>query len=150
MPDWILRFLPYGWSEQHLVVAGLVVTIVTAVVSLAAVALVVVRIPSTYFVGDDPPRVWADRHPFLRWPAVILKNLLGVTLVALGALMSVPGVPGQGLLTILIGAMLIDLPGKRKAEKWLLRRRGVLNAINRLRARYGRPLLVLDAPPATQ
>jgi hypothetical protein len=46
--------------------------------------------------------------------------------------------------------MLIDLPGKRKAEKWLLRRRGVLNAINRLRARYGRPALVLDALPTTQ
>jgi hypothetical protein len=64
--------------------------------------------------------------------------------------LSVPGVPGQGILTILIGAMLIDLPGKRKAEKWLLRHRRVLSAINRLRARYGRPPLVLDAMPATQ
>jgi hypothetical protein len=150
MPDWILRNLPDGWSERHLVVGGLILTVATAILSLVAVALVVVRIPSTYFVGDDPPPVWADRHPFIRWPAVILKNLLGVTLVALGALMSVPGVPGQGLLTILIGAMLIDLPGKRKAEKWLLRRRGVLSAINRVRARYGRPPLVLDAPPETQ
>jgi len=46
--------------------------------------------------------------------------------------------------------MLIDLPGKRKAEKWLLRRRSVLNAINRLRARYGRAPLVLDGVPATE
>src|SRR5262249_11423783 len=148
MPDWILRYLPDGWSEQHLVVGGLILTVATAFLSLAAVALVVIRIPSNYFVGDHPPRVWADRHPFIRWPAVILKNLLGVTLVVLGAVMSVPGVPGQGILTILIGAMLIDLPGKRKAEKWLFRRRGVLNTINRLRARYGRPPLMLDAVSA--
>src|SRR4029077_18914272 len=103
--------------------------------------MVVVRIPSTYFVDDQPSPVWAVRHPFIRWPAIILKNLIGVTLVALGALMSVPGVPGQGILTVLIGAMLIDLPGKRNAEKWLMRRRGVQSAINRLRARYGRPPL---------
>src|SRR5262245_62075842 len=106
MPDWLLRNLPGGWSEQHLVVASLIVTVATAVVSLVAVALVVVRIPSTYFVGGDPPPVWADRHPFIRWPAVVLKNLLGLTLVAVGAVRSVPGVPGQGILTILIGAML--------------------------------------------
>jgi hypothetical protein len=62
-------------------------------------------------------------------------------------MMSVPGVPGQGLLTILIGVMLLDFPGKRRLERWLLRRRGVLAAINKVRARYGRPPLVLDAPP---
>ena len=150
MPDWIVRYLPDGWTERHLVVGGLLLTVASAVLSLIAVALVAVRIPSDYFVGDDPPPVWADRHPFIRWPAVVLKNLLGVMLVALGALLSVPGVPGQGILTMLIGAMLIDLPGKRKAEKWLLRRRGVLSTINRLRARYGRPPLVLDAVPVTE
>src|SRR5262249_38600166 len=142
--------IPAGWSQGHLVVAGLVLTVTTAVLSLAAVAVVVIRIPRNYFVGDEAPPVWADRHPFIRWPAVILKNLLGSVLIVLGAVMSVPGVPGQGLLTILIGAMLIDFPGKRPAEKWLLRRRGVLSTINKLRARYGREPLVLDAPsPAT-
>jgi len=150
MPDWLLHNLPDGWTERHLVVGGLILTLATALLSLAAVALVVVRIPSSYFVGNHPPPLWADRHPFVRWPAVVLKNLLGVTLVALGALMSVPGVPGQGIMTILIGAMLIDLPGKRKAERWLLRRGGVLNAINRLRARYGRPPLVLDSSSGTE
>jgi hypothetical protein len=30
--------------------------------------------------------------------------------------MSVPGVPGQGLLTILLGVMLLDFPGRRSLE----------------------------------
>src|SRR5262245_51640312 len=150
MPEWLSRNLAAGWTERHLLIAGILVTVSTALLSLLAVSLVVVRIPCDYFVGDSPPPVWADRHPFVRWPAVILKNILGGFLVILGALMSVPGVPGQGLLTMLIGAMLIDFPGKRRGEKWLLRRRGVLNTINKLRARYGQPPLVLDAPsPAT-
>jgi hypothetical protein len=148
MPDWLSRNLPEGWSQTQRVIAWLAITVTTALLSLAAVALVVVRIPCNYFVGDDPPPVWADRHAFIRWPAIILKNLLGGFLVLLGAVLSVPGVPGQGLLTILIGAMLIDFPGKRRIEKWLLRRRGVLNTINKLRARYGREPLVLDAPSA--
>jgi len=96
MPDWLQHNLPEGWSDQHLIVAGIILTVATAVLSLIAVAIVVVRIPSNCFVGDQPPRVSANSHPFIRWPAVILKNLLGVSLVALGALMSLPGVPGQG------------------------------------------------------
>jgi hypothetical protein len=42
-----------------------------------------------------------------------LRNLLGLALVGLGALLSLPAVPGQGLLTIFAGLMLMDLPGKR-------------------------------------
>jgi hypothetical protein len=68
----------------------------------------------------------------------------------LGIALSLPGVPGQGLLTILIGAMLLDFPGKRRCEKWILRRRGVLSTINKLRARRGCPPLILDAPAAPE
>ena len=75
-----------------------------------------------------------------------MKNLFGVFLVALGIVLSLPGVPGQGVLTILMGAMLLDFPGKRRVERWLLRRRGVFTSINRLRARFGRRPLELDAP----
>jgi hypothetical protein len=144
MPEWFRRQLPEGWSDRDVAVAAILITVSTAVVSLIGVGLAVIRIPETYFVSDHPPPVWAERHPFIRWPLIVLKNLLGVFLVILGVLLSVPGVPGQGFLTILIGAMLIDFPGKRRVEKWLLRRRGVLTGINRIRCRYGRP------PPATR
>jgi UPF0716 family protein affecting phage T7 exclusion len=69
---------------------------------------------------------------------------LGVVLVVLGILMSVPGVPGQGFLTILLGIMLLDFPGKRNLEYKLVSRPQVLNAINKLRHRFGKPSLVLD------
>jgi UPF0716 family protein affecting phage T7 exclusion len=82
----------------------------------------------------------------VRWLATIARNLGGVTLVLAGLLMSVPGVPGQGLLTMLLGVMLIDLPGVRRAERWLLRHEFVRTPIERLRQRCGRPPLVI--PPA--
>ena len=145
MPDWLTRLLPEGWGATEFLVASIALTATTAVVSLISVALVVVRIPTDYFAGDTPPRLWADRHPLVRWPLLIFKNLLGVTLVALGAVMALPGVPGQGILTMLIGAMLLNFPGKRKMERWLIGRRGVLTAINKIRGRYGRPPLQLDS-----
>ena len=65
----------------------------------------------------------------------------------LGIVLSLPGVPGQGLLTILIGVILLDLPGKQRFERRLMMRPAVFTAVNSIRARFGRePLLPpLDA-----
>ena len=77
MPPWVARRLPDDWSDRDLVVAGLVVTIATALASLAGVAWAVTRIPPDYFRGDEPPAASAHRHPLLRWPLRVLKNLFG-------------------------------------------------------------------------
>lgn len=148
MPEWLRRLLPEGWSERDALIAATILTVTTFILSLVGVGIVVVRIPANYFVGEHPPQLWADRHSIARWTLHAFKNLFGAILVVLGLLMSVPGVPGQGILTVLIGVMLLDFPGKRRAEKWLLRRRGVLNAINKFRVRAGRPPLEMDTPPA--
>jgi hypothetical protein len=148
MPDWLRHYVPDTWSDRDILIGGVAITVVTFVLSLIISFIVVIRIPHDYFVGDHPPKMWGDRHPFIRLPAVLLKNLFGAFLVVLGLVMSVPGVPGQGILTILMGAMLLDFPGKRRCEKWLLRRRGVLKTINKWRTRRGRLPLQIDAPTA--
>jgi hypothetical protein len=80
----------------------------------------------------------------LRWGGLVVKNLLGAFLVLLGVLMSLPGVPGQGVLTILLGVMLLDFPGKRKLELKLVSRPKVLRTINRIRHRFDKSPLLLD------
>jgi hypothetical protein len=102
----------------------------TLLVSLTVAALVLVQVPPDAFEEKKRP-------PGPLWKRV-LKNAAGVGLIALGVLLSVPGVPGQGLLTILVGVMLVDGPGKRPLERWILRKPAVLRTINRLRARFGR------------
>lgn len=134
-----LRSLSY--AERAWLALGLFA--VTFVVSLAAVVAVVVRLPATYFCTDHVSP-FAARHPVVRWIGVIVKNLLGLVLVVLGLLLSLPGIPGQGLLTILIGVMLVDFPGKRRLERRLVSRPSLLAVINALRARFGRPRLVID------
>lgn len=107
----------------------------TLVISVALTAWMLVRLPESFFAKPHVP----SGNLALR----IAKNVGGGLLILLGIVLSFPGVPGQGFLTILIGLMLTDLPGKRRIELWVLRRRSVELAISKLRARYGRAPLVL-------
>ncbi len=110
--------------------------------SLAVVAVLLVQLPASYFLDSHPRGGWRDQHPILRWAALVVKNLVGAVLVGVGILMLLT--PGQGALTILIGVMLMDFPGKRRLVRKLVGRPPVLRAINRLRARFGKPPVVLE------
>lgn len=126
------------------VILGVLLFAVTFCGSLAVISFILVRVPSTYFQESHPRDFWVDRHAAIRWAGVIGKNLLGTVLVLLGILMSIPGVPGQGILTILLGVMLLDFPGKRRLELKLVSRPLILEKINRLRDKFSKPPLVLD------
>lgn len=120
------------------------------VASLGLTLVVVLRIPPDYFVVEERALPFAG-HPLpVRWAARVGLNLLGIVLVVMGVIMSLPGVPGQGLLTILFGIMLLDIPGKRELERRLIRRPAIHGTVNRLRARYGKsPILVERPAPPT-
>jgi len=126
------------------VLIGLGLFLVTFAVNLAIVSFILVKLPASYFQKSHPRDFWTDRHPIVRLIGKIGKNALGVALVLLGVLLSLPGVPGQGLITILLGIMLLDFPGKRRLELKLVSRPRIFNAINKLRHRFGKQPLVLD------
>ena len=123
---------------------GVLIFLITFFISLAIVSFILVKLPPTYFQESHSRDFWVDRHPSIRWAGLIGKNALGIVLILLGILMSIPGVPGQGILTILLGIMLVDFPGKRQLEYKLVSRPKVRETINRLRLRFSKPPLVLD------
>ncbi|MCA1593210.1 MAG: hypothetical protein LC754_11280 [Acidobacteria bacterium] len=144
MFDWLTQTIHrfgLSWGE---VLVGLAISAATFVLSLAVVTWVLVKLPATYFHTSHDRDFWVERHRVLRWGGIIAKNLCGLFLVVLGVLMSLPGVPGQGVLTILLGIMLLDFPGKRRLEQKLVKQPKVLRAINGLRERFDKPPLVLD------
>jgi hypothetical protein len=122
----------------------LLIFVVTFGASLAIVSLVLVKLPATYFKRSHDRTFLHNRPPIIRWLAILGKNLLGVVLVGVGIVLSFPGVPGQGMLTILLGIMLLDFPGKLRLEYWLVSRPRILQTINKLRHRFSKPALVLD------
>ncbi len=108
--------------------------------SVIAVPWLVIRIPADYLIRrrhiiDH----WRLRHPWLRAALLALKNVFGGVLVLAGLAMLI--LPGQGLLTIFVGLMLLDFPGKLGLERWLVRKPPVNRAINWMRAKAGRPPL---------
>lgn len=133
-----------GFITWQSILLGVLLFMVTFSISLAIVSVIMVKIPADYFKEDRPQELFADKSPAVRYLLIIGKNLLGVVLVVLGILMSVPGVPGQGILTILLGVMLLDFPGRRRLEHKLVSRPQVLNTINKLRHKFDKPELELD------
>jgi hypothetical protein len=117
--------------------------VVTFLASLALTILVVVRLPADHF-AEHRRGFWEHRHPLLRAAGLVAKNGVGLLLVAAGMVMSIPGFPGQGVLTVLIGLTLVDFPGKRPLERALVRRPAIRRLLDRVRARFGRPALELD------
>ena len=127
--------------------AGLVWLAVSAtitVVTTILTALVLIQMPADYFSDHRPREFWPDKHLVIRWAGRVIKNVLGMSILIAGIVLTVPGVPGPGLLTIVFGIMLLDFPGKRRLERWMICRPMVLNALNQLRRRYGKPPMVVE------
>ena len=123
---------------EHILVAVGVWVLLT-VASIAIVLRVVLALPADHFTVELATRPgWTL--------ARVGRNLAGLALIVVGAALSVPGVPGQGVLTILAGVLLVDFPRRRRVERALFGRPGVLSRLNRLRARFGRPPLL--PPPS--
>jgi hypothetical protein len=142
MMEWISQF----WETLTLtkILLGVVLFLASVGFSFLMIAVVMVKIPENYF-SSHYQQDFMPGSPFLvRWGAVILKNMLGVFLVILGIILSLPGVPGQGLLTILLGLIMIDIPGKRPLEARIIKRPTIKSAINNLRTKFNKPPLVLD------
>lgn len=140
--EWLSEFWTSVTWNQILFAVGMFVFSFT--VSALAVGIVMVKIPADYFSPNYKPQFMSGKPWIMRWGAVILKNLLGICLIVLGILLSLPGVPGQGILTILLGLIMIDIPGKRPLEAKIIKRPKVLSAVNSLRKRYNKPPLVLE------
>jgi hypothetical protein len=142
----------FEWLKEHIVsrvtgaglMYGVVIFVATFVITSAIAALIIVKLPADYFHPSNEREFWVDQHPVLRWAGLILKNIAGVLLVLVGVVMSLPGVPGPGVMTILLGIMLLDFPGKRGLELRLVRRQQVRRALDGVRKRFNQPPLLLD------
>ncbi len=121
---------------------GLGLFIVSVVLSILVMGVVMVNIPAHYFSSHYQHDFLPGSTWIVRWGALILKNLAGLLLVIAGIAMLIG--PGQGILTILIGLILMDIPGKRPLEARLIRRPAILSSVNKLRARYNKPPLLMD------
>ncbi len=131
-----------GWVRDHQVLfqsLGLL-SLALFVVSLVVFPLVVANLPVDYFIRDKrDPAHQKRRHPVMWALLAVVKNVIGFVLILAGIAMLV--LPGQGILTILMGVALANFPGKYALERRLVSGTAVANGLNRIRKMAGRPRL---------
>jgi hypothetical protein len=111
------------------------------VISLLSLPWLVAQIPDDYFVPKKrQPTQWKTRQSLIRLIILIGKNCLGYVLLLGGILMLF--LPGQGLLTMITGLLLIDYPGKFRLERRIVNTPAVLKSLNWLRAKANKPPLI--------
>lgn len=119
-----------------LVLWGTALSLVTLVGALVAVPLVVSRLPADYFSSPRRRPMRRGTGPWLLLVDVA-RNLLGGLLVMIGVVLLFT--PGQGLVTILTGLMIMNFPGKYRLEQAIVSRESVFRALNWFRQRHGHP-----------
>ena len=132
-------------ANQMLLTGIGVSSLFISVASLILLPWLVAQIPYDYFAHDRrEPTKWKELHPIFRFMVLLLKNIVGFTLLLAGVAMLV--LPGQGLLSILMGLVLMDYPGKFRFERKIVSRPKLLQFINWLRRKQKQPPLVLEVP----
>ena len=132
------------WIHDHVNLWAVgVLSVVLFAGSLLTLPPLVARIPADYFAHEERPRGRvAHLHPYLRLTLSTLSSLVGVVFLLVGAAMLV--LPGQGILTMFVGFLMLKYPGKYRLERWIVRHGLVSRPLNWLRRRSGLPPLIFD------
>ncbi len=104
-----------------------------------AATIVVVKLPRDYFSN---PKRKSRAKGLGRKIGVIAKNVAGVLLVIGGIVLLLPGIPGPGVVVLLLGLVLTDIPGKGALTRKVVRKPFVMRSMNRVRKRFHRSDLV--------
>lgn len=118
-------------------------SLVLFIVSLAVIPWLVTKIPADYFHEERRRRDALIERSLPLQLLLGLKNLCGFLLILLGLVMLV--LPGQGILTIVIGLFLMNFPGKYRLERSLVSRPKVLDSLNWIRAKAEKPPLIVGS-----
>lgn len=128
------------WFETHLHILQLLgsCSLILLIITLVAVPVVVILLPTNYFaMKRREPVHRSTQYNLLYSGFVIVKNLLGVIVITTGLVLLI--IPGQGIITILIGFALTNFPGKFAIERWIARQPKVSKTLNWIRNKVGKP-----------
>ena len=128
-----------GYSSILIGLGGLSVLIL--VFSIAGMGWFIAQIPEDYFIHDKrQAKHWNKYSSQARIAIIIFKNIFGGIMLVGGLFLLV--LPGQGLLTIIIGLLLIDYPGKFQLEQKIISIPSIFRSLNWFRAKARKPNLL--------
>jgi hypothetical protein len=143
--EWLKNIIDF---EMNLAtgLGGVGLAIGLFLLSQIALAVVIVALPADYFCRHVKAHRVSSGIAVFRWVIRMIKNVAGGVAILLGLPLAFPGIPGPGLVLILVGISLLDFPGKRQLQYRLISHPRVLRSINSLRSRFGRPDMIVCQP----
>ena len=126
-----------SWISKEVWVGLIIFSVLAFVGTLIAIPAILIRLPHDYFQNHHHKPWFANHHPVVRTLGLLVKNIVGIIFLLAGIAMLF--LPGQGLLTMLLGVLFIDFPGKHRLETRLIQHPKILRAINAFREKAGKP-----------
>lgn len=114
-------------------------SVISFAASLVMVPYLVCHLPRDYFL-EPRKQVSCRRSGAGRWLIRTAGNLLGIMLVVLGIFLLF--VPGQGLITLFLGLLFLDFPGKTRLVHRLAATAVIRTGLNWIRKKKGVPPLL--------
>ena len=106
--------------------------------SLCAIPIILIKIPADYFSSfETKSRVDLRDVSYFRLLYLLFKNMVGIAFIFAGLIMLL--LPGQGILTIIVGMSLLNFPGKYRLVRNIIRNKTIHNTINKLRSKAVKP-----------
>lgn len=138
-------FIQWFANHPEVLIGMGISSIFIFLISILGISWFIAQIPEDYFLRSKrQPSKWREQKPILRFVVMFGKNLIGLSLIIGGLLMLV--LPGQGLLTIVTGSLLVNYPGKYKLEQKLSSMPSIFRALNWIRLKAKKPPLQRKAP----
>ena len=138
-------FIQWFANHPEVLIGMGISSIFIFLISILGISWFIAQITEYYFLRSKrQPSKWREQKPILRFVVMFGKNLIGLSLIIGGLLMLV--LPGQGLLTIVTGLLLVNYPGKYKLEQKLSSMPSIFRALNWIRLKAKKPPLQRKAP----
>jgi len=130
--------LPFQISYTTLFEGLGLLSLATFLISLLLIPFLISRASADYFLLHHTiVEQRHKRHPIIALFIKIIRNCLGCVLCFAGFMMLF--LPGQGVITLLIGISLLDVRGKQRVLNMLLHRPSLQHALNWIRQKTGKP-----------
>jgi hypothetical protein len=133
----------------HFIFLTIVLSTVASIIYLVLMAYIITQMDQRYFIHlhNCTDELILIPHPSylkrsLNYLLYAIKVIVGIGLLICGLLMLV--LPGQGLLTMLIGLSLLPFPGKHRIEKAILGQKSVRTSLNWIRKKAKKTPFIFD------
>ena len=134
--------LQFMETHEELIIWVSTISFLTFIGTLISIPLIIIKLPSDYFIKDkNLAHRFCEDRPLLRIILVGLKNIFGLIFLIMGFLMLF--IPGQGMITMLIGFSMLDFINMRGPVYKVVKRPSVYKFINRIRENAGKKSIEL-------